>query len=127
MAEDSGAMRALLTDILVTEAHAVVVGVAETEVEAKAWLDRNAGQWDLALVDLFLQEGTGVSVLEHCRDRRPDQTVLVMTNHAQDDALLHHCLRLGADAVFQKGSELDEMLAYCKALANKASTHVVYH
>ena len=125
--EDSGVMRALLTNILVTEAHAVVVGVAETEAQAKAWLDSSAGNWDLALVDLYLEEGTGVSVIEHCRDRHPDQTVLVMTNHTQDDALLQDCLRLGADAVFQKGTDLDEMLAYCIALASKASTHVVYH
>ena len=127
LVEDSGAMRALLTEILVNEAHAVVVGVAETELQAKAWLDRNADGWDLALVDLFLLEGTGASVLEHCRDRRPDQTVLVMTNHVQDDALLRHCLWLGANAVYQKGTELDEMLAYCKALASKAPPTDVYH
>jgi two-component system, OmpR family, response regulator len=127
LVEDSGVMRALLTNILETEAHAVVVGVAETEAQAKDWLDSNADQWDLALVDLYLREGTGASVLEHCRDRRPDQTVLVMTNHAQDDALRHDCLRLGANAVFQKGSELDEMLTYCKALASKASIDGFYH
>lgn len=120
-------MRALLTAILEGEAHALVVGVAETEAQAKAWLDSSAGQWDLALVDLYLQEGTGVSVLDHCHDRRLDQTVFVMTNHAQDDALRDDCLQLGANAVFQKGSELDQMLTYCKALASKASLDGFYH
>jgi two-component system, OmpR family, response regulator len=127
LVEDSGVMRALLTTILEAEAHALVVGVAETEVQAVAWLDSSAGQWDLALVDLYLREGTGVSVLEHCRDRRPDQTVVVMTNHAQDDALRDDCLRLGANVVYQKGSELDEMMAYCKALTSKASLDGFYH
>lgn len=127
LVEDSGVMRALLTNILEAEAHALVVGVAETEAQAKAWLDSSAGLWDLALVDLYLREGTGVSVLDYCHDRRPDQTVLVMTNHAQDDALRLDCLQLGANAVFQKGSELEQMLTYCKALASKASLDGFYH
>ena len=127
LVEDSGVMRALLTNILEAEAYALVVGVAETEAQAKAWLDSSVGNWDLALVDLYLLEGTGVSVLEHCHDRRRDQTVVVMTNHAQDDALRLDCLRLGANAVFQKGSELDQMLTYCKALAGKASLDGFYH
>jgi DNA-binding NarL/FixJ family response regulator len=123
LVEDSGVMRALLTTILEAEAHAVVVGIGETESQAKSWLDSNAGNWDLALVDLYLQEGTGVSVLEHCSNRRLDQTVVVMTNHTQDDALRDDCLRLGANAVFQKGTELDEMLAYCKELT-RTSTQI---
>ena len=75
------------------------------------WLDRNADQWDIALVDLFLGEGTGAGVIEHCHDRRPDQSVFVMTNHAQNDALLHHCKLLGADAVYHKATELDNLVA----------------
>ena len=72
---------------------------------------------DIVLVDLFLGEGTGVGVIQHCHDRRPDQSVLVMTNHARDDALLHHCKLLGADAVYHKATELDELVAYCTGLA----------
>jgi two-component system, OmpR family, response regulator len=117
LVEDSAAQCAYLTQILTAEAKAVIVGMAATEPQAIGWLDRHPGQWDVALVDLFLSEGTGVGVIRHCQNRRPDQSILVMTNHARNDHLLHHCERLGVDAVYHKGTELDNMIAYCKSMA----------
>jgi len=113
MVEDSEAMRAHLTDRLSTKAGVAVVGVASTEAQAKHWLQSNPGQWDVAVVDLFLREGTGAGVVEHCRDRHPGQVVVVMTNHAKDERLLQDCKRLGADAVYHKATELDSLVAYC--------------
>lgn len=112
-------MRAHLIETLVTRARVEVVGIAETEKEAVNWLDRHADRWDIALIDLFLREGTGAGVIEHCRERRPGQSVLVMTNHAGDAALLHECKLLGADAVYHKAIELDGLVAHCLALAAK--------
>jgi len=120
LVEDSAATRAHLSSILVTEASVDIVGVAETENQAIEWLDRNPDLWDIVLVDLFLEEGTGVVVLEHCHDRRPDQSVLVMTNHSRDDALLEHCRLLGADAVYHKATELDQLVAYCTGLSSRS-------
>lgn len=117
LAEDSPAQCAYLTHILQTEAGVEVIGIAETEKQAIDWLDRHAGQWDVALVDLFLGEGTGAGVIQHCHDRRPDQSVLVMTNHTRDDALMRRCKLLGADAVYQKSTELDSLVAYFTGLA----------
>ena len=117
LVEDSAAMRAHLIETLVARAGVAVVGVAETEKEAIDWLDRNADRWDIALIDLFLREGTGAGVIEHCRERHPGQSVLVMTNHARDAALLHECKLLGADAVYHKALELDGLVAHCIALA----------
>lgn len=125
LVEDSAAMRANLIDYLVTEAKVEIVGIAETEAQAKDWLDHNADRWDVALVDLFLRAGTGAGVVEHCRNRRPHQTVLVMTNHVRDAALLHQCKLLGADAVYHKATELDDMVAYCIALAAKQPESVL--
>ena len=45
------------------------VGTAETENEAKDWLRTDGQSWDLAIVDLFLKQGSGLGVLEACRDR----------------------------------------------------------
>lgn len=117
LVEDSAAQCAYLTQILKSEANVDVVGIAETEHQAIEWLERNAGLWDIALVDLFLGEGSGAGVIEHCQDRRADQGVLVMTNHAGNDGLLHHCKLLGADAVFHKATQLDKLLAYCNGAA----------
>ncbi|MBH2020178.1 MAG: response regulator transcription factor [Burkholderiales bacterium] len=111
LVEDSAAQRAYLAQTLMTEAKVDIVGTAETEHQAIDWLDHNADRWDVALVDLFLGEGTGAGVIQHCHDRRPGQSVLVMTNHAQNDALLHHCKELGADAVYHKATELHELVA----------------
>ena len=124
LVEDSAAMRAHLIEILVTKAGVDVVGIAETEKAAVSWLDRNADGWDIALVDLFLHEGTGAGVIEHCRERRPGQSVLVMTNHARDADLLQHCKLLGADAVYHKALELDGLVAHCIALATKRRRNV---
>ena len=121
LVEDSAALRAHLTDILITEAKVIIVGLAETEAQAKDWLERNPDNWDIALVDLFLHEGTGAGVVQQVRNRRPNQTVFVMTNHISDDALLHSCKLMGADAVYHKGTELDDMVANCIGLATRKS------
>ena len=122
--EDSAALRAHLTDKLVTGADVAVVGVATTESQAKHWLESNPDQWDIAVVDLFLREGTGAGVVEHCRKVHPGQVVLVMTNHVKDERLLQDCQRLGADAVYHKATELDGLVAYCARRANPGAAQV---
>ena len=121
LVEGSAAQCAYLTQILKSEAGADIVGIAETEPQAIEWLKRNAGRWDIALVDLFLGEGSGAGVIAHCQDRRADQGVLVMTNHAGNDGLLRHCKLLGADAVCHKATQLDKLLVYCNAAAVRHS------
>jgi len=121
LVEDSAAMRANLIDYLVTHASVEIVAVAETEAEATDWLKHNPDRWDIALVDLFLRAGTGVGVVEHCRKRSVDQTVLVMTNHVRDQDLLRHCKLLGADAIYDKATELDDLVAYCIGRAARVS------
>ncbi|CDS51920.1 Response regulator receiver [Polaromonas sp. CG9_12] len=117
LVEDSAAQCAYVTQILTAEAKVVIVGVAATEPLAVEWLDRHPDQWDIALVDLYLSEGTGVGVIRHCQNRRPGQSILVMTNHARNDHLLHHCERLGVDAVYHKATELESLVTYCKSMA----------
>lgn len=117
MVEDSAATRSLLAAMLVLDAKVAIVGIAATEHEAMDWLNSHRDGWDIVLVDLFLGEGSGVAVIEHCQERRDDQSVLVMTNHGRDHDLLAHCRVLGADAVYHKATELDQLVAYCTKLA----------
>lgn len=89
------------------------VGTAETENEAKDWL-RKDQTWDLAIVDLFLKQGSGLGVLDACRNRDSRQKVIVLSNYATAD-IRKRCAQLGVDAVFDKSNEIDALIDYCLA------------
>ena len=109
--EDSSTIRDNLIETLKELAQFEPVGTAETEHEAKRWLARN--DWDLAVMDLFLREGSGLNVLEACRQRKAGQNVVVLSNHSSRD-VRWRCKQLGADAVFDKSTELEALVEYCK-------------
>jgi two-component system, OmpR family, response regulator len=110
--EDNATIRENLVGTLEELASITALGWAETENEAKSWLAGNEGQWDLAIVDLFLKQGSGLGVLEACRGRAAVQRVVVLSNYATAD-MRKRCLQLGADAVFDKSNEIDALVEYC--------------
>ena len=110
--EDSPTIRGNLIETLQELAMVEPVGVAETEHEGKQWLAQNDAFWDLAIIDLFLREGSGLNILEACRYRKPGQKMIVLSNHATND-VRWRCAQLGADAVFDKSTEIDALLEYC--------------
>ncbi|NEI45939.1 hypothetical protein GR199_35610, partial [Rhizobium leguminosarum] len=71
--EDNATIRENLIGTLEELAEVEAVGVAETEDEGKEWLASHPEQWDLAIVDLFLRQGSGLGVLAACRTRGPRQ------------------------------------------------------
>ena len=112
LAEDNETIRQNLIETLQELAAIEVSGFGATEAEACEWLSAHAGQWDLAIIDLFLQEGSGLGVLVSCRERKDHQKVVVLTNYATPE-VRKRSIALGADAVFDKSSELDALFAYC--------------
>ncbi len=116
--EDNPAIRQNLIVTLEDLVPIKAVGVADTEEEGTRWLARNDAQWDLAIVDLFLKEGSGLGVVKACRYRHPDQKIVVLSNHAAPE-IRWRCAQLGADAVFDKTTEIDALLRYCVDLAGK--------
>jgi two-component system, OmpR family, response regulator len=110
--EDNATIRENLIGTLEELAGIRAVGWAETENEAKAWLQQSSTGWDLAIVDLFLKQGSGLGVLEACRRRSPSQRVVVLSNYATTD-MRKRCSQLGADAVFDKSNEIDALIDYC--------------
>jgi two-component system, OmpR family, response regulator len=110
--EDSPTIRENLIETLQELALVDAVGTAETENEGKQWLAQHDDYWDLAIVDLFLKEGSGLNILEACRERRPGQKMVVLSNHATSD-VRWRCAQLGADAVFDKSTEIDDLVEYC--------------
>ena len=119
--EDSPTIRDNLIETLQELALVDPVGVADTEHEGKQWLAQNDAYWDLAIVDLFLKQGNGMNILEACRNRRPTQKMVVLSNHATND-IRGRCAELGADAVFDKSTEIDALVDYCVKQRSKVET-----
>ncbi len=110
--EDNATIRENLIGTLEELTCVQAVGTAETELEGRQWLTQNASSWNLAIVDLFLREGTGLGVLDACQERKPNQKVIVLSNYATAD-IRQRCAQLGVDAVFDKSNEIDALVTYC--------------
>ena len=110
--EDNPTIRENLIGTLEELACVTAVGTSETENEGKAWLNANSQDWDLAIVDLFLKQGSGLGVLAACKDRTSNQKVVVLSNYATAD-IRQRCAQLGVDVVFDKSNEIDALVDYC--------------
>ncbi len=114
LVEDSPRLVEDLQAALQELAQATVVATAEAEVEACAWMDSRTQGCDVAIIDVFLKSGSGLGVLEHIAAyERPPQRV-VLTNYATRD-IRSRCRALGADAVFDKSTEIEELVEWLSA------------
>jgi DNA-binding NarL/FixJ family response regulator len=109
--EDMGRMRALFEDLFAHLRDVAVVATAATEAEALLWLADHPGGWDLAIVDLILEQGSGMGVISKCR-ASPRRGKIVVFSSYVTPGVRQHCLKLGADAVFDK-TDSAEFVAYC--------------
>lgn len=112
--EDSSVIRENLIAALEESAPIEVVGVAEDECTAVNWLlGRNS--CDLVIVDIFLKAGSGLGVLKAIEALTSATLRVVLSNHATPDMRVK-CIELGADQVFDKSNEIDELLIYFNRL-----------
>jgi len=112
LVEDNPRIRDNLVETLEELVGIDVVGTSDTEKEAKAWLLDSPESWDLVILDLFLKEGSGLGVLLACRDRKPSQKIVVLSNYATAE-MRERCAQLGVDAVFDKSNEIDALIEFC--------------
>ena len=110
--EDNLTIRENLIGTLEELTCTTVVGFAETEAQAREWIDGHTEEWDLAIVDLFLKQGSGLGVLQACTSRKPQQKVVVLSNYATPD-IRRRCAEFGVDAVFDKSNEIDALVDFC--------------
>jgi DNA-binding NarL/FixJ family response regulator len=93
-----------------------VAATAATPLAAMRWLSHN--RCDLLLLDLALQNGSGFVLLDAisrsaaCEPHTPRLRV-VLTNGASQ-VVRRECRRLGAHAVFDKSTQLDEFFAFLR-------------
>jgi DNA-binding NarL/FixJ family response regulator len=116
LVEDNPVIRENLVGFLEDIADATVVAHAAGEREAVDWLDQHRDGWDMAIVDLFLEEGNGLGVLDAVRRRAAHQKVVVLSNYATPD-MRARSKALGADAFFDKSAEIELLLDYCERLS----------
>jgi DNA-binding NarL/FixJ family response regulator len=115
LVEDSPVIRQNLVATLEELLAVKVVGTAEDERGAVEWLKASPESCDLMIIDIFLRQGTGLEVLRQAHALRPEARLVVLTNFATAD-MRKRCAQLGADRVFDKSAELEELLAYCEDL-----------
>ena len=103
-----------------------VVGTAPDEASALRWLAEPGNACDLVIIDIFLKSGSGLGVLRSFdkNKRSAHGQRVVLTNYATPD-MRAMCASLGADRVFDKSNELDELIAYCTRLAETGDGNTV--
>jgi DNA-binding NarL/FixJ family response regulator len=120
LVEDLSPMRGVLADLFGQLPGFRIVDSAATEAEANLWLQEHAGEWDLAVVDLVLEQGSGMGVVGRCGELPVRGSVVVLSSYATP-AVREHCLKLGAEAVFDK-SQTRELLAFCQGMAERENS-----
>lgn len=93
-----------------------VVGTADSEAAALAGWREHEAQIDLIIVDIFLKSGSGLGLLAEAAALGLAGRRVVLTNYATAD-IRRRCAALGADQVFDKSSELEDLFNYCESLA----------
>ena len=117
--EDNPTIRENLIATLEELGGVAPIGYAETEQQGSEWLTNHSANWDLAIVDLFLKQGSGLGVLKGCRERNPAQKVVVLTNYATPDIRVR-CHQLGVDAVFDKSNDIEALIDFCLEMKGNA-------
>ncbi|RYY53135.1 MAG: response regulator [Comamonadaceae bacterium] len=101
LVEDLRQVEGALTDYLSSLGDFRVVATARTEAEANHWLQEHPGEWDALILDLVLDQGSGMNVISRARAQPGAGKIAVFSGYASE-GIRQHCLALGADAVFDK-------------------------
>ena len=113
LVEDFPQGQAALAALLQELGDFAIVGSATTEAEANLWILENPDGWDLAILDLVLEQGTGMGVIAKSRLANASGKIVVFSDYVSP-GIRKHCLALGADVAIPK-SELPEFISYCLA------------
>lgn len=120
LVEDQHNVRALVRDFLKANGDFQVVASLGTEAEALNWVQHHPDEWDLAVVDLVLDQGTGINVIKRARAASPRGRIVVLSGFATK-GIRQRCEQLGADAVFDK-ADMPGFARFCRELAPRGAT-----
>jgi DNA-binding NarL/FixJ family response regulator len=114
LVDDVKPLRHAMADLLRSVGPFDIVAEHSTEAEARLWLQEHGSAWDIAVVDLILEQGTGMGVLARAREVSRTGRIAVFSDYVTP-GVVKHCLQLGADAVFQKNGQLEALVDWCQS------------
>ena len=113
--EDDPALREVLCDQLRTFGHTV----AHASTVAEGLEQLAAGEFDVALLDLMLPDGSGIEVLRRISDEELPTEAIVLTGYGGLDTAID-AMKLGAYDYITKPSRIDELEILVQKAAEKA-------
>lgn len=99
--EDSPNMQVALQDLVESLGKFRVVAVETTAATAIHWAASHPAGWDIAIIDLMLEQGDGFEIIRRFASEPKRGHVIVFSGYVTD-VIRRHCKALGADAVFHK-------------------------
>jgi CheY-like chemotaxis protein len=115
LVEDPRALGPNLATTLEREPDLAVVGQTSSPAECRHFVAGNGGL-DVAIVDLFLPDSQGISLIEELRRFCPQTPLLVLTT-SLDLGDQEQAVRAGADAVLGKDAEREEIVSTIRRLS----------
>lgn len=115
--EDSPALQQLLAGMIADIAGIEIIGAVDAEDQALAAIEQYHP--DVAIIDLELNQGSGLNVLREIYakpDRYRGLHAVVFSNHAHA-SVRERCRMLGASAFFDKTFQTDDLLDYLQGVA----------
>lgn len=105
-----------------------VVGSAPDAASAIAWLAQPKNIFELVIIDIFLKSSSGITVLKSIMELSIQAKRVVLTNYSTPEMRVR-CAELGAHRVFDKSSQIDDLLEYCVQLQREKNlvTEQVYN
>lgn len=114
--EDAPKIRAMLMEILQQEEQIEVVGYAESEKDALTQL--RSREWDVAIVDIGLRQGSGLGVLAGLKkDQKQYGKRLVFTS-SSNPALAARTRALGAEGIYDKSRDINSLISHLQQMAH---------
>ena len=90
--------------------------VGEADSVASAITEARRGQPDIVIMDVRLPDGTGVEACREIRAERPDTKVLMLTSHADDEAVLDSIVA-GASGYLLKQTRSQDLVTALRRVA----------
>jgi len=107
LVDDEEVIRSLLAEMLSYNNFEIVQ--ASSGEEAYAFLEERINDIDIAIVDYFLKDSTGLEILEKIKLQRAELPVFIATG-VMDENIIEKLNELKADKIIEKPFEFDELV-----------------